>query len=93
MCPAAIIERLNLLRPIYRATAAYGQSGRPEFPSEASDRVVELQRALRGGEVPGSIFLRVYRAAVQLSTGSLDPYPLPHVYAFSKDGGYGKCLS
>jgi S-adenosylmethionine synthetase len=38
--PAAIIERLNLLRPIYRATAAYGHFGRPAFPWEASDRVV-----------------------------------------------------
>src|SRR2546428_4682320 len=47
MRPAAIIERLNLLRPIYRATAAYGHFGHPEFPWEASDRVVELQRALR----------------------------------------------
>jgi S-adenosylmethionine synthetase len=40
MRPAAIIERLNLLRPIYRAMAAYGHFGRPEFPWEASDRVV-----------------------------------------------------
>ena len=47
MRPAAIIERLNLLRPIYRATAAYGHFGHPEFPWEASDRVAELQRALR----------------------------------------------
>jgi len=47
MRPAAIIERLNLLRPIYRATAAYGHFGRPEFPCEASNRVVELQRAMR----------------------------------------------
>ena len=47
MRPAAIIERLNLLRPIYRATAAYGHFGHAEFPWEASDRVVELQRALR----------------------------------------------
>ena len=47
MRPAAIIERLNLLRPIYRATAAYGHFGHPEFPWEAPDRVVELQRALR----------------------------------------------
>jgi hypothetical protein len=93
MRPAAIIERLNRLRPIYRATAAYGHFGRQEFPWEASDRVVELQRAMRGGEVPGNIFLGVFRAAVQLSTGSLDPYPLAHVYAFSKDGGYGKCPS
>jgi S-adenosylmethionine synthetase len=47
MRPAAIIERLNLLRPIYRATAASGHFGRPEFPWEASDRVVELQQAMR----------------------------------------------
>jgi S-adenosylmethionine synthetase len=47
MRPAAIIERLNLLRPIYRATAASGHFGRPEFPWEASDRVAELQHAMR----------------------------------------------
>ena len=45
MRPAAIIERLNMLRPIYRDTAAYGHFGRPEFPWEASNRVAELQRA------------------------------------------------
>jgi len=39
--PAAIIERLNLLPPIYRAPAAYGHFGRPASPCEASDRVVE----------------------------------------------------
>jgi S-adenosylmethionine synthetase len=38
--PAPIIERLNRLRPIDRATAASGHLGRPEFPWEASDRVV-----------------------------------------------------
>src|SRR6266700_2736367 len=45
MRPAAIIERLNMLRPIYRDTAAYGHFGRPEFPWEASTQVAELQRA------------------------------------------------
>jgi S-adenosylmethionine synthetase len=45
MRPAAIIERLNMLRPIYRDTAAYGHFGRPEFPWEAANRVAELQRA------------------------------------------------
>ncbi len=45
MRPAAIIERLNMLRPIYRDTAAYGHFGRPEFPWEASHQVAELQRA------------------------------------------------
>jgi S-adenosylmethionine synthetase len=45
MRPAAIIECLNMLRPIYRDTAAYGHFGRPEFPWEASNRVAELQSA------------------------------------------------
>jgi S-adenosylmethionine synthetase len=47
MRPAAISERLHLLRPIYAATAAYGHFGRPEFPWEGSDRVAELQRAVQ----------------------------------------------
>jgi S-adenosylmethionine synthetase len=41
MRPAAIIERLNLPRLTYRATAAYGHLGRPESPWEASNSVVE----------------------------------------------------
>jgi len=32
--PAAIIERLNLRRPIYRQTAVYGHFGRPGLPWE-----------------------------------------------------------
>jgi S-adenosylmethionine synthetase len=47
MRPRAIIEQLNLLRPIYRATAAYGHFGRPEFPWEKTDRAEELAAALR----------------------------------------------
>jgi S-adenosylmethionine synthetase len=45
MRPEFIISRLNLLQPIYRATAAYGHFGRSEFPWESSERVAELQRA------------------------------------------------
>jgi len=33
--PAAIIERLDLLRPIYRQTTNYGHFGRPGLPWEA----------------------------------------------------------
>jgi S-adenosylmethionine synthetase len=33
--PAAIIERLDLLRPIYRHTTNYGHFGKPELPWEA----------------------------------------------------------
>jgi S-adenosylmethionine synthetase len=46
MRPEFIIQRLDLLRPIYRPTAAYGHFGRSEFPWEATDRVADLQRAL-----------------------------------------------
>ena len=43
--PAAIIETLDLLRPIYRQTAAYGHFGRelPDFSWEKTDRVVSLR--------------------------------------------------
>ena len=46
--PTAIISRLDLRRPIYRQTAAYGHFGRPELdlPWERTDRVDELKAAL-----------------------------------------------
>ena len=43
--PAALIERLGLLRPIYRDTAAYGHFGRPEFPWEALDHLDAVKEA------------------------------------------------
>jgi S-adenosylmethionine synthetase len=46
--PAAIIRDLDLLRPIYRQTAAYGHFGRelPDFTWERTDRVEALRSAL-----------------------------------------------
>ncbi len=44
--PGKIIEHLNLLQPIYRATAAYGHFGRAEFPWEKVDKVEELKKAI-----------------------------------------------
>ena len=46
--PRAIIEELNLLRPIYAQTAAYGHFGREleDFTWEHTSRVSELQAAL-----------------------------------------------
>jgi S-adenosylmethionine synthetase len=46
MRPRAIIEQLDLLRPIYRQTAAYGHFGRelPEFTWERKDRVESLRK-------------------------------------------------
>lgn len=40
--PKGIIDRFDLLRPIYRQTAAYGHFGRSEFPWEKLDFVNKL---------------------------------------------------
>ena len=48
LAPGAIIDRLDLRRPIYRRTAAYGHFGRelPEFTWEKVDAVEELKKGL-----------------------------------------------
>jgi S-adenosylmethionine synthetase len=48
--PAAIIRDLDLKRPIYAQTAAYGHFGRelPDFTWERTDRAAELAAAVRG---------------------------------------------
>ncbi len=53
--PLAILEDLDLLRPIYKPTAAYGHFGRTTAPGvqdaftwERTDRVEALQRAVAG---------------------------------------------
>jgi S-adenosylmethionine synthetase len=45
--PKGIVKMLDLLRPIYRKTAAYGHFGRdePEFTWEATDKAEELKAA------------------------------------------------
>jgi S-adenosylmethionine synthetase len=45
--PGAIIDALDLRRPIYRKTAAYGHFGRelPEFTWEKTDKVDALRQA------------------------------------------------
>jgi S-adenosylmethionine synthetase len=45
--PKGIVHMLNLLRPIYRKTAAYGHFGRdePEFTWEALDKAGALKAA------------------------------------------------
>jgi S-adenosylmethionine synthetase len=44
LTPKGIIESLNLRRPIYRQTAAYGHFGRsePDFTWEATDKATTL---------------------------------------------------
>ncbi len=48
LTPKGIIESLELRRPIYRLTAAYGHFGREldEFSWERTDRAADLQRAV-----------------------------------------------
>ncbi len=48
--PAAIISELNLLRPIYSKTSAYGHFGRelPEFTWEKTDKAAEILKAIKG---------------------------------------------
>ena len=45
--PRAMIETLDLRRPIYRPTAAYGHFGREGFSWERTDRIQALQSAVR----------------------------------------------
>jgi S-adenosylmethionine synthetase len=44
--PAGIIKQLDLLKPIYRATAAYGHFGRPEFSWEKTDKAEQLSNSI-----------------------------------------------
>ena len=44
--PASILEELDLRRPVYRPTAAYGHFGRDQFTWERTDRVDALRAAL-----------------------------------------------
>jgi len=44
--PFGLIKQLDLLRPIYQKTAAYGHFGRPSFSWEQTDKIDELKQAL-----------------------------------------------
>ncbi|MBT3864698.1 methionine adenosyltransferase [Candidatus Peregrinibacteria bacterium] len=43
LSPLDIIEQLELRKPIYKKTSAYGHFGRPEFSWEKTDKVEELK--------------------------------------------------
>ena len=42
--PGGIVKTLDLLRPIYQASAAYGHFGRDIFPWEKTDKVADLKK-------------------------------------------------
>jgi S-adenosylmethionine synthetase len=56
LSPKAIIEALNLRKPIYKPTAAYGHFGRtgPGFAWERTDRAAALRKAAGLGASSGS---------------------------------------
>jgi S-adenosylmethionine synthetase len=47
LTPAGTIKQLDLKRPIYLPTAAYGHFGRPEFSWEKTDKVDELKKEIK----------------------------------------------
>jgi len=48
MRPKAIIEQLDLLKPVYKKTAAYGHFGREEFSWEKTPRAAQMADDLSG---------------------------------------------
>jgi len=56
LTPRGIIEHLDLRRPIYRATAAYGHFGRDGFTWEDTSRAAEIRAAAGvSGEAPVAV--------------------------------------
>ncbi|MFP4205109.1 MAG: methionine adenosyltransferase [Spirochaetaceae bacterium] len=47
LSPAGIIRQLDLRRPIYRQTSAYGHFGRDQFSWEQADRIEDLKTAVK----------------------------------------------
>jgi S-adenosylmethionine synthetase len=47
LSPAGIIRHLDLRKPIYRETSAYGHFGRDHFTWERTDKVQELKTAVK----------------------------------------------
>ena len=51
--PRGIIERLDLLKPVYKRTARYGHFGRPDFTWERLDMVSAIQQKLGAAVAAG----------------------------------------
>jgi S-adenosylmethionine synthetase len=46
LTPSGIVKTLDLRRPLYQKTAAYGHFGRSEFPWEKTDKADELKKLM-----------------------------------------------
>jgi S-adenosylmethionine synthetase len=53
--PRALIQELDLLRPVYRPTAAYGHFGRAEFSWEKTTRAKQLAADLGGSPLKSAL--------------------------------------
>jgi S-adenosylmethionine synthetase len=53
MRPRALIQELELLRPIYRPTSSYGHFGRSEFSWESTERAAQIAHDLLGTPLKG----------------------------------------
>ena len=67
MRPKALIDELDLLKPIYRKTAAYGHFGRKGFSGEETNRAEAIAADLLGGKPKGKI---VEKKAVNGTNGA-----------------------
>jgi S-adenosylmethionine synthetase len=47
LTPEGIIEILDLRKPIYVKSAAYGHFGRDEFSWEKTDKIEDIKRAVK----------------------------------------------
>jgi S-adenosylmethionine synthetase len=72
MRPKALIDELDLLRPIYRPTAAYGHFGRNEFSWEKTTRAAKMADDLLGSRERGAkASAKSDRARASLETASV----------------------
>jgi S-adenosylmethionine synthetase len=70
MRPKALIDELDLLRPIYRKTAAYGHFGRAEFPWEKTARAAKIaDDLLRGTPKVNGVAKKEKKATRKGATG------------------------
>jgi len=47
LTPSGIIKTLDLRKPIYRNTAAYGHFGRENFTWEKTDKIEDIKKAIK----------------------------------------------
>jgi S-adenosylmethionine synthetase len=75
MRPKALIEQLDLLKPIYKRTAAYGHFGRDEFTWEKTDRAAKMADDLLRTSAPSAANHKPSPSAGAGTNGTSGPAP------------------